>query len=110
MTYNLDWRGWPTGWDRSNPFRVVNFLGRTGVNTHQCVYAPNGRTVYLCRRGDTRVLEVRFAGRTAFAHMSPGMSSTAYVDWPERWEARKGEYVPHAWRTIVRQALQITNI
>ena len=110
MSYRLDWRGWPQGWDRTTPFRAVNFLGKTSANTHQTVITRDGHKVYLCRRGDTRVLEVRFVGRVAYSHAEPGKTTNAYVDWPHGWQARKGEYTPHPWKQVVRQALQITII
>ena len=109
--WKYDVMGWPQGWDRTNPFRVVNFLGKTGVATHQNVITDKGQRVYFSRKADRKdVLEIRFMGRTAYAYQDAGMVSGAYVDWPEPWAPRKGSYVPHAWRHVVREALKIANI
>lgn len=117
MTYSNDWRGWPPGWDRTNPFRVVNFLGKTGANTHQNVKTSTGRIIYFCRRGDTGVLEIRFDGRMATALPSlqsyaNTLAPNAYadVDWPPRWPDRKMRLSVAPWRELVRVALKIANI
>lgn len=90
----MNWREWPDGWDRTRPYRVINFLGKNASDTYQVVTGPMNTTFYCRRMGSTGELEIRF--RKVVTLVSPN-----------------GFYIEplHTTRyTLIRQALKITNI